>query len=265
MSTKAEETVDKETVYARFESTSFLEAMRTISALCDEVRAELDDNGLKVSAVDPANVAYIHLTLPAKDGPTSSAVFGLPVENIRDFVRSVMRSSLAHAWVDLRLEGGSVVVTVGRMSQKFEFVDPAGLSEPSHLDLPGMKAAAKMDAVGLRDALKTLSHRQDWIQMSLNGSVGDEGLVVTAVGDDEVRYRVPITDMESVKDVAAMTHPDAKSSFPTSYIQGALEAHADAGGKVTLAIGKDYPLRMLWAAGGGQVEVLVAPRITNDE
>ncbi len=267
MNAKAEENVSEkaEPVYARFDAAEFLRAMRTISALSDEVRAELDDDGLCVVAVDPAHVAYIRLTLPAAEGPTTSAVFVMNVEGIRDFVRSVLRSSLANPWLDLRLESGKVKATVGRMSKTFEFVDPAGIAKPEHLDLPGEKAAARVSAVGLRDALKIMSEPDDYVTMSLNGRIGDEGLVVIADGDDEVRYHVPETDMEAVKEVAEMRHPKAKSAFPTSYIQTVLEAQADAGGNVTLAIGEDYPLRMRWSAGGGEVEVLVAPRISNEE
>lgn len=268
MSAKAEEKASEQTAYARFYSAAFLEAMRTLAAITTEVRVELDQNGLRVAAVDPAHVAYIRLSLPAKEGPTDSVVFGVNAEAVLDFVRIVMRSSLASPWVDLRVHGSAtprLTVIVGRMSKQFEFVDPAGIPQPSHLDLPGEKAAARVEAVGLRDALKTLSNRDDYVSISLTpAAIGAGGLIVSSDADDETWYRVDESQLEDVKEIAPLLHPDAKSMFPTSYLQSVLEAHADAGGKVTLSVGSDYPLRMLWSAGGGDVEVLVAPRITNE-
>lgn len=261
-----------ETVYARFSTAAFLEAMRTLAAVSPAARITLDEDGMNVEAVDPAHVERISLTLPASEGPTGEIEFGVDVEDVRDFVKRVMRSKrLAYAWTDLRIAPGDVpkiTVKVGRFSKRFRYEDPADIAKPEKLELPGARAAATVDATEFRDALDVLSDSEDYVKLSLAPEgVGEPGLVIRANhSDNETTYRVGLSQLDYAKDVAPdLVNPDAHSMFPTSYIRGVIDALADNGGKVTLAVGLDYPLRMLWSTERGKVEVLIAPRITNDD
>ncbi len=248
-------------------------AAKVISTFTDEVLLSVDHTGLAVSAVDPAHVAWLGLTVPARRvDPRSDAPFDvlLDVEKLHTFLSHARKKNLAGDVAKLFVTPGRgrVSVECGSLHYRMEPVNTDDVTRSKKPAVPdaSLKGRCTIDPDVLAGALDVLSDVADSVWLKLR-----QGLDVVADGEDRLAFHVPEpTVMQSEPGPAwdFVTDKDAVSQFPLDYLTNIVRACVESGATaVGLRVGRDYPTRLTWNFGNAPciAEALLAPRIVPEE
>jgi proliferating cell nuclear antigen len=233
------------------------EMVDVVSTLVDEAKFNVEKDGIRVRAVDPAHVAMVDLKVDRGAFETFKAdegEIGLDMEKIKELLR------LAKAGEEIALqhdeEKNRLIATIGNITRRMSLVDTAGMSDPkvSNLSLP---AKVTIRTEELRQGIRASESVSDHIALSASA----DGFEMTSEGDtDSVRLKLSkeMVDELSAKEIV-------RSLFPLDYFSNMVKAISSAP-TVTLYLGKDFPVKMEFtvAGGKGEVKYLLAPRIESE-
>lgn len=238
--------------------TAFLEPQL---ALCDEAKWHLNDEGIRVRAVDPANVALIDATLGSQAfesyTPTDGLI-GLSLNKLEDYATSKAAGDLLQLSIDP--ETRRLTVDVGPTVYDMALIDPASIRnepDPPNLGLPaevGLDGALftnALDAVDLVSDHVVLTADPDSQEFVISGE-GDVDSATTTLGDEE------------------LLSADVGDTAVTSYLS--LDYLTDmvkpipSDGAVRVRLGEEMPLEIQYALADEDVTVTntLAPRIQRD-
>lgn len=233
--------------------------LKTLSAIVDETRIHIDENGLRMRAVDPANVAMDDIELEAaafESYDASPGLLGVNLDRFSKVVKMANKTDLVQLWFDTSTF--KLVVYIDGLEFTMACLDPQTIrSEPTlpELDLP---AGATISREALNRGIKAADMVSDHIGIEM---VEDEGrLSIDAEGDtDNVRLDLQDDDLQSV------TLADARSVFSLDYLKDLVRT-MPRGVDVSLRFGSDFPLIIDYeiADGDGHVTRMLAPRIQTD-
>jgi len=227
---------------------------RAIVALVSEARVHFMDKGLHSRAVDPANVAMVIVDVP-KDSFEAYSVdeektIGVDVDRIFDISKSIKTKDL----VELILENESVLkIKFGSVEYSVSLIDPSAIrKEPKipELDLP---AKIVMDAGEFKQAVSAADRISDHVTFRSDG----EGFYIEAKGDvDQIVFRMGEAEL------IEFNGAEAKSMFSVDYLKEFCKV-AGSGDLLTIHLGTNYPVRLIFDLAGGKVRVeyILAPRI----
>lgn len=177
---------------AEIESNVLKDLVDIVGTIVDEVKINLDEDGLSLKAIDPAHVAMVDLSL-GKDAFESyeadETELGLNLKKIEQFLKlsgAGAMVSINHLEDENRLR-----MEVNSITQKMPLLDTAGMTDPSvpSLDLPiNLKIKGKHLLNGVR-ASKNIS---DHISITANPdgfeifSEEDEDMVRLSLSEEEL-------------------------------------------------------------------------------
>ncbi len=225
-----------------------------VQTIVDEVKINVDTDGLSLKAVDPAHVAMVDLHLNTDAFASyqgEDTELGVTLNKIDQFLRLSSPSdmiTLEHEDDDNRL-----VLKVNNITQKMPLLDTAGMTDPSvpQLDLP---ISVKLLGKHLQTGVKASQNIADHIAIS----AGPEGFEIFSEEDeDSVRLALSKDDVEELD--ASET---VRSLFALDYFSNMIKSVA-SNTIVELDLGRDYPVKVKFefADGEGKVMFLLAPRI----
>lgn len=232
------------------------DAFGAVSALVEEVKIAVSENGLELKAVDPANVAMISLKIRSdafEYFKADACELGIDLVRLNDVLS--MADKGENITAELDEDSHKLKISVGSLSYTLSLVDPTAIrKEPRipELDLP-THATIRPDV--LRRAVKASAKVGDSVVVGMD----DDCLYFEAKGDiDFLRLAVPITELLGVKPGTG------RSLFSLDYLDDIAKAIIRAN-EVTLEIGIDYPMRIIADIGKAtHVEYMVAPRIETE-
>ena len=249
-------------------------------ALVEECRVHLEDDGLKIRAVDPANVGLVSLSVPASSFETyavaDSLTIGLPLDTLAKSVRFARKRQDDPVRVDVFPEGERARLRAAalrpnqRMRRVSEFytINPDSLrQEPDvpDIELPNM-AAPDVDALG--DAIAELERLNEYVWFSRDG----ETFIIGSqpIGESQLDEDHAVVDSVTFPEAAwSETGEDTArgSMFSIDYLADAIGAlDAAKADRVTLSFGDELPTRIRgeWVEWGFTATFMVAPRTTGD-
>lgn len=231
-----------------------------VAELVDEARIHLEENGLAVSAIDPANVAQIETHLDASAFESYEAgddVIGVNLDRLQDAIGFADGSELV--W--LSLKSGKVVVEIGDAELTTATIDPEAVRQEPDTSDPDLPTEIVVTGDQLQHAVDVATFADD-DDGQATVSWSDVGyFAVSARGDTDhsaVRF-----DREDL--VAARRVEQVRSLYSLSYLDAvASPIHSDA--DVAIELGEDFPLVLnySYAEGRGDVTARVAPRVGGD-
>jgi proliferating cell nuclear antigen len=231
----------------------------SVSVLVDECKIHLEEDGLEVRAVDPANVGMVDLTLSAsafESYETDGGVIGVNLSRLEDIAGMAESGTLVH--LDLDEETRKLHIRTDGLEYTLALIDPDSIRDEP--DLPDLDLPAKIVLEG-RDidrAVKAADMVSDHIALGVDAE--EEHFYVDAEGDtDDVHFEL---DREDLIDLTA---GDAHSLFSLDYLKDMNKAiPKDA--EVTIDLGEEFPVKLHFdiAEGDGSVTFMLAPRIQND-
>ena len=245
-----------ETFRAAIQSEPLKNILRALRATVDEARVKIDEPGIRVRAVDPANVAMDDLDLSASAFESYEAtpgVIGIDLDRLWDAISLANKGDLVQLHLDT--ESRKLVVAVTGLEFQMACLDPVTIrSEPTlpELELP---ASVTIDRDTLRQGVKAADLVADHVGLRM---IPDEEVFrIDAEGDtDSVDFRIDADDWEAV------TLAEASSLFSLDYLKKIVRT-TPAGTSVKIDFGTEFPAMLSYDIGDGDGSMIrmLAPRI----
>ncbi|GAA0669427.1 DNA polymerase sliding clamp [Natronoarchaeum mannanilyticum] len=234
-------------------------ALDSVSVLVDECKIHLEEDGIAIRAVDPANVGMVDLSLDAaafESYEADGGLIGVNLSRLEDIVGMADSGQLVE--LELDEETRKLHIQIDGLEYTLALIDPDSIrQEPDipDLDLP---AEIVIEGADINRAVTAADMVSDHIALGVDADA--EMFYVEAEGDtDDVRLEL---DREDLIDLQAGA---ARSLFSLDYLKDMNKAIAKDG-EVTTELGEEFPVKMHFdiAEGQGNVTFMLAPRIQSD-
>ncbi|MEF8806946.1 DNA polymerase sliding clamp [Natronomonas sp.] len=234
-------------------------ALDSVSVLVDECKIRLDEEGLTIRAVDPANVGMVDLELSEtafESYETDGGVIGVNLDRLEDIVGMADSDQLVH--LELDEETRKLHIQIDGLEYTLALIDPDSIRQEP--DLPDLDLSSEIVIEGkdIDRAVTAADMVSDHIALGVNPD--DEEFYVEAEGDtDDVHLEL------GREDLIDLTAGEARSLFSLDYLKDMNKAiPKDA--EVTMELGEEFPVKMHFdfAEGDGHVTYMLAPRIQSD-
>jgi len=240
---------------AEIQASKLQDTVSKLTALVDECKVRLDEDGLSIQAVDAANVAMVDVWLPKEDFASYQAdeeLLGVNLLRLADVVGMGGKGDTVA--LELNEETRKLRIEIDGLRYTLSLIDPDSIhQEPNVPELDN----AEFDVVGadIQQAVKASGLVSD--HMGLRHDHGSlEGF---AEGDtDDVTVDIDTIDGRGI--------PDEKESslFSLDYLD-AMSKELPKDEDVRVELGDDYPIKFSAGLGEeGEMTYLLAPRIENE-
>jgi proliferating cell nuclear antigen len=232
--------------------------LEPVSALVDECKLHLGVDGLRIAAVDPANVAMVEATLDAggfESYESDGGVIGLNLNAFEDVLALADSGDLVHLELDEQVR--KLDIRFGSVDYTQALINPETVRQEP--DLPSIDWLATAVATGkqLDQAVTAADLVDDHIQLVSDGP--ERALATDAAGDtDDVQVEYDRDDLVD----ASLGDGRVSSMFSLDYVSD-IVGTMDADAEVTVQLANEMPAKLSWAHSEGQASatVLISPRI----
>jgi proliferating cell nuclear antigen len=229
-----------------------------VGALVDECRVRFGSERVEVTAIDPAAVAAVGLSVDRDVFEAYDAdgeVLGIDLDRFGDVLSMADGDDLVELTLDAEL--GRLHLQVDGLAYALALIDPDSIrSSPERDDLAyDAPASVVLGEAGLDRAVSAADMVSDHLALAVDSDA--ETFHVDAEGDtDEVSL------VREADDLVALSPGEARSLFSLDYLRD-VTREIPSGTDVTLDLGTEEPLILSYefADGAGSVEYFVSPRI----
>lgn len=231
----------------------------SVSVLVDECKIRLNEEGIAIRAVDPANVGMVDLTLDASAFESYEAdgdLVGVDLGRLEDLSGMAESGQLIDLGLDeevqkLKLRMDGLEATMG-------LIDPDSIREEPDIPDLDLPATIVLEGRDLNRAIMAADMVSDHMEFGVDPD--REVFYVDATGDtDDIR-------LELTRDELIEFDPGPASSlFSLDYLRDINRA-IPSDTEVQIRLGEEYPVKFTlpYAEGRGQVTYMLAPRIQSD-
>ncbi len=238
---------------------TFGTALDSVSALVDECKIHLNEEGLAIRAVDPANVGMVDLTLAAdafESYEADGGIIGVNLDRLDDIAGMASGDQPIH--LELDEETRKLHIQIDGLEYTLALIDPDSIRQEP--DIPDLDLPARIVVEGrdVNRAVKAADMVSDHIALGVDEE--EELFYVNAEGDtDDVHLELDRDDLID------LTPGPARSLFSLDYLKDMNKA-IPTDGEVTIELGEEFPVKLHFeiAEGNGEVTYMLAPRIQSD-
>lgn len=224
-----------------------------VSHLATEAKLVILDDGIKIDAVDSANVAMVFLH-------ASTGAFEYFKADKGELALDLMKLSSLSAGKDnvsmeLDEETHKLHITVGRAKYKMSLLDPTAIKGGPRLPQMDMPAHIAIAGNDLQEAVKAAAKVSDHVVLSQDEAT----FTISAKGDiDSVEMPFSLSELQGVK------MGQSRALFSLDYLQEIAKV-ASRADLTKIETGIDYPMRMTFNIGENiNIQYLLAPRIEQE-
>jgi proliferating cell nuclear antigen len=234
-------------------------ALDAVGVLVDECKIRLEEEGLTIRAVDPANVGMVDLELSAnafESYETDGGVIGVNLDRLEDIVGMADAGQLVH--LELDEETRKLHISLDGLEYTLALIDPDSIRQEPDLPELDLSSEIVIEGADINRAVTAADMVSDHIALGVDADA--EEFYVEAEGDtDDVHLEL------GREELIDLTAGDARSLFSLDYLKDMNKAiPKDA--EVTMELGEEFPVKMHFgfAEGDGHVTFMLAPRIQSD-
>ncbi|MCG1004387.1 MULTISPECIES: DNA polymerase sliding clamp [Halobacterium] len=235
------------------------ETLDSVSVLVDECKIHLDEDGLSIRAVDPANVGMVDLDLGSaafESYEADGGIIGVNLSRLEDIAGMADADQLVQ--LELDEETRKLHIQIDGLEYTLALIDPDSIrQEPDIPDLD-LSANVVIEGADIDRSVRAADMVSDHIALGVDAA--DELFYVDAEGDtDDVHLELTRDDLIDLE------AGDAHSLFSLDYLKDMNKAiPKDA--EVELELGDEYPVKIHFdiAEAQGHVTYMLAPRIQSD-
>ncbi len=239
---------------AEIKSEVLKQLVEIVGTIVDEVKINLDEEGLSLKAVDPAHVAMVDLSLN-KDAFESyeaeQTEIGLNLNKVEQFLKLSGTGDIIE--LDHDEEENRLTMKTNSITRKMALLDTAGMTDPNvpSLDLP---LNLKIKGKHLLNGVKASENISDHISITANP---DGFEIFSEEDEDTVRLSLGEDDLEELN-----ANEEVRSLFALDYFSSMIKC-VSKDALLDIELGADYPIKIQFdfADGDGDVRYLLAPRI----
>jgi proliferating cell nuclear antigen len=235
------------------------DALDSVSVLVDECKVHLDEGGITITAVDPANVGMVDMQLDASAFESYEAdgdLVGLNLSRLQDIAGMADRGQLVQ--LELEEETRKLHIQIDGLEYTLALIDPDSIREEPDIPDLDLPAEIVLEGANIDRAVTAADMVSDHIALGVDED--DELFYVDAEGDtDDVHFELGETDL------IALTAGPAHSLFSLDYLKDMNKA-IPGDTEVTVELGEEFPVKLHFgfAEGQGTVTYMLAPRIQSE-
>lgn len=227
---------------------------RAVVALVSESRMHFLEKGLHSRAVDPANVAMVIVDVPRDSFEAynidEEKTVGVDMDRVFDISKSISAKDL----VELSIQDESTLrIKFGSVEYKVSLIDPSAIRKEPKIPELELPAKIVIDAGEFKKAIAAAEKISDQVVFQSDR----DGFRIEAKGDvDSIVFQMSETEL------IEFNGGEAKSMFSVDYLKEFCKV-AGSGDLLTINLGTNYPLRLVFELAGGKVRVeyILAPRV----
>lgn len=244
--------------------------LNSIARVVDEAKVHVDERGLSVCAVDPANVFMGEVALQADAFNTfnlaEETTLGVPLGNLQSAVRRARKNSDDE--LTLSIQDRELTATVSRGYENNDVVSQStvGLIDPDSIrqepDIPDLNrdVSLSLDANAFTDALSyAVGGPSEHVSIKTQ-QINQHATALYLSGETDTRSEsIAISDVN--------TDASAESVFSYDYMKEILGGIGDVDPEsVGIELGDEFPIsiEMDGADGDMRAHYLLAPRVRSD-
>ncbi|MFC7167272.1 DNA polymerase sliding clamp [Halospeciosus flavus] len=231
----------------------------SVSVLVDECKIHLNEDGLAIRAVDPANVGMVDLELSAdafESYEADGGLIGVNLSRLEDIAGMADAGQLVH--LELDEETRKLHIRIDGLEYTLALIDPDSIRQEPDLPDLDLSAHVVVEGADIHRAVKAADMVSDHIALGVDET--EETFYVDAEGDtDDVHLEL------GREDLIDLEVGPAHSLFSLDYLKDMNKAiPKDA--EVRMELGEEFPVKMHFdiAEGQGTVTFMLAPRIQSD-
>ncbi len=259
---------------AKIDANVLRECIESITAIVDEGKLKIAEDGFKLRAVDPANVAMVSFELqtdafdefrfvakePGAESETEATTESRAETEIGiDFVKLLSILGIGgREEVELELDehAQKLFTRMGSLAYTISLLDPSSLRKEPKVPELEFPVQVIIETEEFRRTIRAAEKIGDHIVLGVDGEV----FYMEAEGEMD-KLRLGLRKEQLIHLTPGTLH----SLYSLDYISAMSKgmSHAE---NITLNLGKDYPLQIEFevAEGKGKVSYLLAPRIESE-
>jgi proliferating cell nuclear antigen len=226
-------------------------AVELISELVTEVKIRLNEYGLSITAIDPANVAMVALKIPKKsfsEFDSGNETLGVNLDSLKRILKRSSgpltlekRENLLYIQMDDRIKRNFILSLIDIESEDKE--------------MPNLEFSARveLESQDLIDSVEDCSVVAD----ACSFIIKEEKFIIEAKGLNSTRT-------EFSGDEAKITAEVCKSRYSLEYLQKFIKA-SKLTDKTILNFADDHPLRMDVRTENLEISFILAPRVETED
>lgn len=219
------------------------------SNMKDDIKIQIAEDGLKIEAVDAANVCMAFLKAPASAFEIYKATNG---EIALDLMKlSSLTSGKDNVSLTLDEESHKLNIQVGRAKYSMSLLDPSAIKKPPRIPQLDLPAAITMSGSDLREAITYAGKVSDHVVIEQH----EKEFKVSAKGDID-SFEMPFL----LSELTGIRQGESRALFSLDYLQDISKVAAKCL-DVHIETGIDYPMRIAFKLGEIDIQYLLAPRI----
>jgi proliferating cell nuclear antigen len=236
--------------------------VNNISVLVDECKIRTSPDGLRVRAVDPANVGMVDAELDAEafEGfDTTTGVLGVDLGRFEEVVSLADSGDLVTMEYDT--ETRKLHIATNGVEYTLALIDPDSIrQEPEipDLDLP---CSLEVETSDINRGIKAADMVSDHIAFKTERAHSGDQFIIEAEGDtDDIELELGNEDL-----VSSSIGGDVASLFSLEYMKDIKKALPTTG-SVGMEMGDEFPIKIRFSneEETQDVEFMLAPRINSD-
>ena len=233
----------------------FKSLIEMLSKMLDEIVLTFREDGIRIRAMDPANIALVDVYYP-KEAFTEyeleeESECGVNLAVVSRLLKRVKRGER----LEIKVEDESVELSVTGIVKRSYVVKNFEVVKPEIPEaILTFKSKVTLLADPLKQALKDLEIIGDQVVLELNSK--EKMLLVYS--PSETRYVMKITSSSGAV-IDIISEEDSKSTYSVDYMLNVISL-TNVADTVTLEFSSEMPLRLQFTLiGEGRVEYLLAP------
>jgi len=224
-----------------------------ISELVTEVRLKINEEGMSIAAMDPANVSMISFRIPKEKFSgfeVENEVLGINLENLKQILR---RCSSGSAVIFEREENMLKIQISDRIKRNFTLNLIEIDSEEREIPNLEFTSVVELDSSDLIASVEDCSIVADACSFIIN----NEKFIIEAKSLNSARS-------EFSKEEAKINAENCKAKYSLEYLSKFMKG-AKLCEKTTLKFAEDHPLRVDFKNQDMQLSFILAPRVENED
>jgi len=232
--------------------------LKPVSTITDEGGLTVDENGITMRVVDPANVCMVSVSLKnegIEEYSYGKGKIGLPVERMLKLLGSAKKDD--EILVEYLPERNRIRMAFGNLRYDVALLDLDGIKKEPKMPKIEVPVKTMMEGKEFRRVVMSANKISDCITFKANA----DGIIIESEGEtSDMLFEMEKEDMIDFS--ISSDAREVKSSFSLDYMEDLSKIMAESD-EITMRFGADYPCMLVgtFADGHGTVEYLLAPRI----
>jgi proliferating cell nuclear antigen len=231
----------------------FSKVIEVISELVTEVRIKLNEFGMSITAIDPANVAMVRFKLPKSafsQFETGDEVLGINLDNLKKILR---RCSNGTSLILEKRENLLEIQVLGKIKRNFS-LNLIEIESPEK-EIPTLDYSARVEI----PSMDLISSIEDCIVVSdaTSFKISAGKFIIESKGLNSARS-------EFSGDEAKIEAEECKSKYSLEYLQKFMKGMKLCE-KTILLFANDHPLKMDIRTEHMELNFLLAPRVETED